>query len=151
VNNSKSRVFVAICLDFLQLNPMTTPETSLSDAKMYRNMLRWQVMATAAVTIAAGLISGFPAGVSALFGGAAVIVGAWFAARIAARSQSKTQATDVLLNLLKAEAVKILIIAIILLAIFKLYQSLVPFALIAGLAAAALFSGAALAKSQTPV
>ncbi|MGP1716793.1 MAG: ATP synthase subunit I [Methylophilus sp.] len=130
---------------------MTTPETSLSDAQMYRNMLRWQVMATAVVTIAAGLISGLPAGISALFGGVAVIVGAWFAARIAARSQSKTQATDVLLNLLKAEAVKILIIAIILLAVFKLYQSLVPFALIAGLAAAALFSGAALAKSQTPV
>jgi ATP synthase protein I len=130
---------------------MTTPETSQSDAQMYRNMLRWQVMATAVVVVIALLVSGIPAGISSLFGGSAVIVGAWFAAKIAARGRAKNQAADVLINLLKAEAVKILIIAIILFAVFKLYQSLVPFALIAGLAAAALFSGAALAKSQTPV
>jgi ATP synthase protein I len=130
---------------------MPTPETAQSDTQMYRNMLRWQMMATGAAALISGVISGVPAGISALFGGLAVIVGAWFAARIAARNQSKTQATTVLLNLLKAEAVKILIVAIILFAVFKLYQSLVPFALIAGLAAAALFSGAALAKSQTPV
>lgn len=130
---------------------MNSPETSQSDAQMYRNMLRWQVMATAVVTLASGLFSGVPAGVSAFFGGVSVIIGACFAAKIAARGRAKSQASDVLINLLKAEAVKILIIAIILFAVFKLYQSLVPFALIAGLAAAALFSGAALAKSQTPV
>ncbi|MEZ0209964.1 MAG: ATP synthase subunit I [Methylophilus sp.] len=130
---------------------MTTPETTQSDAQMYRNMLRWQMMATAIVIVAAVLISGIPAGISALLGGVAVIVGAWFAAKIAVRAQSKADPTAVLLNMLKAEAVKILIIAILLFAIFKLYQSLVPFALIAGLAAAALFSGAALAKAQTPV
>ena len=130
---------------------MTTPETTQSDAQMYRNMLRWQMMATAVVIVAAVLISGVPAGISALLGGAAVIVGAWFAARIAVRAQAKADPTAVLLNMLKAEAVKILIIAILLFAVFKLYQSLVPFALIAGLAAAALFSGAALAKAQTPV
>lgn len=130
---------------------MNSPETSQSDAQMYRNMLRWQVMVTAVVTLASGLFSGIPAGVSAFLGGVSVIIGAWFAAKIAARGRAKSQAADVLINLLKAEAVKILIIAIILFAVFKLYQSLVPFALIAGLAAAALFSGAALAKSQTPV
>ncbi len=130
---------------------MTTPETSQSDAQMYRNMLRWQVMATLVVVAVAGLTSGISAAVSAFLGGMAVIIGAWFAAKIAARGRAKKQPTDVLLNLLKAEAVKILIIAIMLFAVFKLYQSLVPFALIAGLAAAALFSGAALAKSQTPV
>jgi ATP synthase protein I len=130
---------------------MTTPETTQSDAQMYRNMLRWQLMATVVVIVAAVLISGIPAGISALLGGAAVIVGAWFAAKIAVRAQAKADPTAVLLNMLKAEAVKILIIAVLLFAVFKLYQSLVPFALIAGLAAAALFSGAALAKAQTPV
>jgi ATP synthase protein I len=35
--------------------------------------------------------------------------------------------------------------------VFKLFHALVPFALIAGLAGAALFSGAALAKSQANV
>lgn len=130
---------------------MTAPETIQSAAQTYRNMLRWQVLATLFVTVAAGALSGVPAAISALLGGVAVIVGAWFAAKIAEKGQSKTQPTAVLLNLLKAEAVKILIIAVILFVVFKAYQSLVPFALIAGLAAAALFSGAALAKSQTPV
>ena len=130
---------------------MAAPENHQSAKQTYRNMLRWQVIATAAVMLITGIAGGSAAGMSALFGGGAVIVGAWFAAKIAEKGQSKTQATAVLLNLLKAEAVKILIVAIILFAVFKLYQSLVPFALIAGLAAAALFSGAALAKSQTPV
>lgn len=118
---------------------------------LYRNMLRWQVMATAAVTIVALVVSGSHAAVSALLGGVSVVVGAWFASRIAEKGRLKTDPTAVLLNLLKAEAVKILIIAIILFVVFKLYQALVPFALIAGLAGAALFSGAALAKSQVDV
>lgn len=130
---------------------MTAPETTQSAAQMYRNMLRWQVLATLSVTAVAAMLSGVPAAISALLGGVAVIVGAWVAAKIAERGESKTQPTAVLLTLLKAEAVKILIIAVILFVVFKAYQSLVPFALIAGLAAAALFSGAALAKSQTPV
>lgn len=118
---------------------------------LYRNMLRWQAMATAAVTIIALVVGGSHAAVSALLGGVSVVVGAWFASRIAEKGRLKTDPTAVLLNLLKAEAVKILIIAIILFVVFKLYQALVPFALIAGLAGAALFSGAALAKSQVDV
>lgn len=130
---------------------MAALETNQSATQTYRNMLRWQAIAMLVVALVAGVLAGMPAGISALLGGGAVIVGAWFAAKIAEKGQSQTQATAVLLNLLKAEAVKILIVAIILFAVFKLYQSLVPFALIAGLAATALFSGAALAKSQTPV
>lgn len=130
---------------------MSGQENPAAGVSLYRNMLRWQVMATAAVTIVALIVSGSQAAVSALLGGVSVIIGAWFASRIAEKGRSKTDPTAVLLNLLKAEAVKILIIAIILFVVFKLYQALVPFALIAGLAAAALFSGAALAKSQANV
>ncbi|WP_342670215.1 ATP synthase subunit I [Methylophilus rhizosphaerae] len=138
-------------MNFLQFDPMAALETNQSATQTYRNMLRWQAIAMLVVALVAGALAGMPAGISALLGGGAVIVGAWFAAKIAEKGQSQTQATAVLLNLLKAEAVKILIVAMILFAVFKLYQSLVPFALIAGLAATALFSGAALAKSQTPV
>ena len=130
---------------------MSGQQNQAAGMSLYRNMLRWQVMATVAVTIVAFVVSGPQAAVSALLGGVSVIIGAWFASRIAEKGRSKTDPTAVLLNLLKAEAVKILIIAIILLVVFKLYQALVPFALIAGLAAAALFSGAALAKSQVDV
>lgn len=130
---------------------MSGQQNQAAGMSLYRNMLRWQVMATAAVIIVAFIVSGLQAAVSALLGGVSVIIGAWFASRIAEKGRSKTDPTAVLLNLLKAEAVKILIIAIILFVVFKLYQALVPFALIAGLAAAALFSGAALAKSQVDV
>lgn len=130
---------------------MSGQQNQAAGMSLYRNMLRWQVMATVAVTIVSFVVSGPQAAVSALLGGVSVIIGAWFASRIAEKGRSKTDPTAVLLNLLKAEAVKILIIAITLFVVFKLYQALVPFALIAGLAAAALFSGAALAKSQVDV
>lgn len=130
---------------------MSGQQNTTAQQSLYRNMLRWQVMATGAVTVAALAVGGLPSATSALLGGVSVVIGAWFAAKIAEKGRSKTDPTAVLLNLLKAEAVKILIIAIILFVVFKLYQALVPFALIAGLAAAALFSGAALAKSQVDV
>lgn len=109
-------------------------------------MLKIQVVATLSVAVVVFFLSGYSASISALLGGASVVVGALVAAKIAQRSVSATDATEILLNLLKAEAVKILVIIIMLLVIFKVYSQLVPFALIAGLAAAALFSGAALSK-----
>ncbi|TXI46135.1 ATP synthase subunit I [Methylophilus sp.] len=130
---------------------MSGQQNTAAGMSLYSNMLRWQVMATTAVTLIAYAVGGLPAALSALMGGVSVVIGAWFATRIAEKGREKTDPTAVLLNLLKAEAVKIVIIAIILFVVFKLYQALVPFALIAGLAAAALFSGAALAKSQVDV
>lgn len=60
--------------------------------------------------------------------------------------ENNKEASAILINLLKAEATKILVIIVLLVMIFKMYTQLVPFALIAELAAAALFSGAALSK-----
>ena len=113
-------------------------------AYIFSKMLRLQLIATAVVAIASLVISGLHAGVSALLGGLAVMVGAFLAAKIAQRH--KQDATAVLINLLKAEAVKVLVIFVLLLIVFKVYKQLVPFALIAGLAAAALVSGAAMSK-----
>lgn len=112
--------------------------------KVFSKMLRWQLLATLAVAITAGIVSGLHAGVSAVLGGLSVAVGAFFASKIAQRSSK--EAATVLVNLLKAEAVKIVIIVVLLFITFKVYKQLVPFALIAGLAAAALFSGAAMSK-----
>ncbi|HQC28055.1 MAG TPA: ATP synthase subunit I [Methylotenera sp.] len=109
-------------------------------------MLKIQLIATFAVAIVAILVSGLNASISALLGGASVMIGAIAAAKIAQRGAYKQDPTAVLVNLLKAEAVKILVIVILLAIIFNVYQQLVPFALIAGLAAAALFSGAALSR-----
>ncbi|MBA3696181.1 MAG: ATP synthase subunit I [Methylotenera sp.] len=109
-------------------------------------MLRWQLAATAVVAIIALFISGTHASVSALAGGFPVIMGAFIGSKIAQRSDSKKDASSILVNLLKAEAIKILVVVVVLFITFKVYKQLVPFALIVGLAAAALFSGAAISK-----
>lgn len=111
---------------------------------VFSKMLRLQIIATAVVVIASLLISGLHASISALAGGVAVILGALIGARIAQRKNK--EAAAVLVNLLKAEAIKIIVIVAILFVTFKVYKQLVPFALIAGLAAAALISGAAMSK-----
>jgi ATP synthase protein I len=111
---------------------------------VFSKMLRLQLIASAIVAIVSLAISGLHAGLSALLGGLAVAIGAFAGAKIAQRS--KQDATAVLINLLKAEAVKVMVIFALLLLVFKVYKQLVPFALIAGLAAAALVSGAAMSK-----
>lgn len=119
--------------------------TSIIDSnKVFNKMLQWQLIATLAVAVIAVIVSGKHAGVSAISGGLSVAIGAFFASKIAQR-RSKEAAT-ILVNLLKAEAVKIVIIVALLFIMFKVYKQLVPFALIAGLAASALFSGAAMSK-----
>lgn len=109
-------------------------------------MLKIQLIATIVIGVAVLLVYGLHAGLSAALGGVSVVFGALSAAAIAKRSAGSQDSTAVLVNLLKAEAVKILVIIILLLIIFKVYKQLVPFALIAGLASAALFSGMALSK-----
>ena len=111
---------------------------------VFSKMLRLQLIATGFVAIASLAISGLHAGASTLIGGAAVIVAAFIASKIAQRKN--IEAAAVLVNLLKAEAVKVLIIFVLLFMTFKVYKQLVPFALIIGLAAAALVSGAAMSK-----
>ena len=111
---------------------------------VFSNMLRLQLIATAIVAIVSLAISGLHAGLSAALGGATVILGAFVGAKIAQRN--KQDATAMLVNLLKAEAIKVLVIFVLLLIVFKFYKQLVPFALIVGLAAAALVSGAAMSK-----
>jgi len=117
---------------------------NLTTASIFSKMLRLQLIATAFVAIASLVISGWNAGISALLGGLAVMIGAFIASKIA--QKNKKEAAAVLINLLKAEAVKILVIFALLLITFKVYKQLVPFALVAGLAAAALVSGAAMSK-----
>jgi len=114
-------------------------------------MIALQLKATAVVAIVAFFINGIHASLSVLAGGLSVVVGAWLATKVAARTEGSTQASSVLINLLKAEVVKILVVALLLLLVFKFYQQLVPFALIVGLAAAAFLSGAALAKDNRSI
>ena len=113
---------------------------------VFSKMLKIQCVATLVVAALALILSGLNAGISAVLGGASVVIGAFFASKVASRGKNNTEPSAILINLLKAEAVKILVIIVLLFITFIVYKQLVPFALIAGLAAAALFSGAALSK-----
>ena len=120
--------------------------TCLQMSSIFSKMIRWQLIATFSVMLLAFLISGKQASFSALAGGFSVIIAAFIASKIAEKSNQKKDASAILITLLKAEAVKILLIVVLLFVAFKFYKQLVPFALICGLAAAALFSGAAITK-----
>lgn len=110
---------------------------------MVKRIGLWQVAAVLLISFAAFLLAGMHGALSALAGGFAVWIGSQLGAWSMRRSKSVAGSAGVaLLVLLKAEAIKIVIIALLLLLIFKLYGSnLVPAALIAGLAVAALLSG----------
>lgn len=121
---------------------LSAPNTS----EVFSKMLKIQLIATSVLAIILMILFGKYAAISAVLGGLSVVCGAYFASLISKRKINSQDASAVLVNLLKAEAVKIAIIIVLLLLIFKLFVQLVPFALIAGLAASALFSGIALSK-----
>ncbi|HEU4708372.1 MAG TPA: ATP synthase subunit I [Methylophilaceae bacterium] len=111
-------------------------------SRAFGKAARWQGIVTALVAVLAYVLSGKHASISVVAGGFAVMLGG-FAGMAIARRKGAT-AGSALIVLLKAEAVKIAVIALVLLGVFKFYEGLVPLALIGGLACAALISGAAL-------
>lgn len=119
---------------------------SVSPSDVFSKMLKIQLIATAVLAALLMVAFGVNASISAALGGLSVVFGAYCASIVGKRSAKSQDASAILMHLLKAEAVKIIIIIALLLLIFKLYTQLIPFALIAGLAVSALFSGAALSK-----
>jgi ATP synthase protein I len=105
-------------------------------------MIKTQLIVTLAVIIASCMLGGTNAGVSAMAGGGAVIFGSLAAFWV--MREMRQDAGSVIVKLLKAEAVKVVVIFMTLLLVFKVYAGLVPLALISGLGAAALLSGAAI-------
>jgi ATP synthase protein I len=108
----------------------------------FGNVLKWQLIAGLVVGASCYVLSTVEAAISAVVGVSSVVAGSFGAMYVVRKGQSDPMAA--LLGVLKAEALKIFIIAVLLFASFKLYSGLVPIALIGGLAVAALISGAAL-------
>ena len=88
------------------------------------------------------------ASLSLLLGGFSVLVGILVSAPIAYRKQNADKPSGIIVNALKAEAVKILTIVIMLWMVFKFYDYKIPFVIVIGLGIAALFSGVALTKLE---
>ncbi len=89
---------------------------------------------------------GLHAGTSVLFGAFAVVAGLIVSAPIANKSSRTKEASTILMDALKAEGVKIIVIIISLWAIFNFYENKVPLAIVFGLAIAAIFSGIGLTR-----
>ena len=111
--------------------------------QVFKRMIKMQIVALLIVGFATFAFAGLHGGLSAIAGGFAAIVGGYFASFVAS-GKPHQDASSVLIRLIKAEALKILIIVLMLWLTFKLYKELVPIALILGLATVALLSGAAL-------
>lgn len=111
---------------------------------IFKRAAKWQSLSTLAIAVVAYAIAGESGLISALIGGGVVLAGSFIATRIARRSENSTRAGAILINLLLAEAVKILVIVMLLWLSFKVYADrLVLMALFCSLAAAAILSGSA--------
>lgn len=119
---------------------------------MVKRLGLWQVNAVLLVSLAAYFLAGAHGALSALAGGFSVWVGSQLGAlsmRQAKLGSVNAGAGTALVLLLRAEAIKIVVIALLLLLTFKLYATnLVPAALIAGLAVAALLSGIGIMRAN---
>ncbi len=103
----------------------------------------WQITITALISGVSLMVVDMDAAISAVAGGAVVIVGG-FAGMMMARRQNGGTAGAILFSMLKAEVIRLLVIAILLLVTFKYYRGLFPLSLIGGLAGSALASGVGL-------
>lgn len=97
--------------------------------KPVRAVVLWQISATIAIAVIAGLTDGVDAALSATAGGLASIAAGLAAAWIAARSNTQS-AGGVLLGALRAEAVKIGLALVLLWIVLASYPGVVVIALL---------------------
>ena len=94
--------------------------------KPIRKVLRWQIIATAALTLVGGALSGVHGALSACLGGAVSVCAGWASAVVAARGKTKS-AGEVLIAALMAEGVKIgLMVALLWLVLATYREAVVP-------------------------
>lgn len=93
-------------------------------AKPIRTVLRWQVMATAALTLLAAFLAGAHGALSAALGGAVSILSGLGSA-VAASMGKAESAGGILLVVLRAEAVKLGLIVILLWLVLATYRDVV--------------------------
>ncbi len=92
--------------------------------KPIRTVLRWQLIATAALTLAGGALAGVDGALSAALGGSVSVCAGWVSAVVASKGKAHS-AGDVLIGALMAEGVKIGLIAILLWLVLVTYEGIV--------------------------
>ena len=99
-------------------------------SKPIRKVLWWQVCATGAMALTAGLLGGVHAAVSALLGGMISVFAGWVYAGVGSLGGSKQSAGEALVRVLRAEAAKVLAIVAGLVAALAAYREVVVLAFI---------------------
>ena len=92
--------------------------------KPIRTVLRWQLIATAALTLAGGVLAGVDGALSAALGGAVSVCAGGVAAVVASKGKAQS-AGDVLIGALMAEGVKIGLIVLLLWLVLATYEGVV--------------------------
>jgi len=92
--------------------------------KPIRTVLRWQLIATAALTLAGWILAGVDGALSAALGGAVSVCAGWVAAVVASKGKAQS-AGEVLIAALMAEGVKIGLIVILLWLVLATYEGVV--------------------------
>ena len=92
--------------------------------KPIRTVLRWQLIATAAMTLAGGILAGVDGALSAALGGAVSVFAGGVAAVVASKGKAQS-AGDVLIGALMAEGVKIGLIVLLLWLVLATYEGVV--------------------------
>lgn len=112
-------------------------------------MMRWQLIVTMGMVMALGALWGFHGAASALLGGVVSIISAAAFSAIISRYQGAT-AGGVLVTALKAEAVKIIVMVILLWLVLTLYKDVVAAGFIGTFALTVLIFGMALFVTDEP-
>lgn len=108
-----------------------------------RIVMRWQMIVTVAMVLILGLLWGFHGAASALLGGVISIISAAAFAAVISHYQGAT-AGGVLITALKAEAIKIITMIILLWLVLTLYEDVVAVGFIGTFAVTVLIFGMAL-------
>ena len=92
--------------------------------KPIRTVLRWQLVATVALTLAGGILAGGHGALSAALGGAISLCAGWVSAVVASRGKAQS-AGEVLFAALRAEVVKIGLAVLLLWGVLMSYDQAV--------------------------
>jgi ATP synthase protein I len=126
---------------------MSTPRQL---SKPIRTVIRWQFAATAALTLFAAVLAGAHDAVSAALGGTVSICAGWASGWVAAAGKADS-AGGVLVNALRAEGVKLGMIAILLWLVLAAYDEVVvPVFLGSFMATVLIFSMALFVREHVP-
>lgn len=93
-------------------------------SKPIRTVLRWQLIATAALTLVAAILAGVHGALSAALGGAVSVCAGWISAVVASKGKAQS-AGGVVIGALTAEGVKLGLIVILLWLVLTTYSDVV--------------------------